>query len=139
MFCIYGFSFQEDWKLWRPDKENPPPLSLELAKKLLIELGDQFCEMVQQEFEALEAYEKIQDHYHDIAWKHIVVGVREMCDVCVTTLFNYHWTCHNCGFVVCISCYKTRQTSDPKVLRPSCASFLFSINWWSSHNLMFVL
>ncbi|XP_065094853.1 lysine-specific demethylase 3A-like [Ochlerotatus camptorhynchus] len=32
-----------------------------------------------------------------------------MCDVCSTTLFNYHWVCSTCGFVVCIDCYKCRK------------------------------
>ncbi len=41
-----------------------------------------------------------------IAWKRVVQGVREMCDVCETTLFNFHWACSKCGFVVCIDCYK---------------------------------
>lgn len=31
-----------------------------------------------------------------------------MCDVCETTLFNMHWVCHKCGFVVCIDCYRQR-------------------------------
>lgn len=41
-----------------------------------------------------------------VAWKRVVQGVREMCDVCETTLFNFHWVCEKCGFVVCIDCYK---------------------------------
>lgn len=41
-----------------------------------------------------------------IAWKRVVKGVREMCDVCETTLFNFHWACGKCGFAVCIDCYK---------------------------------
>lgn len=41
-----------------------------------------------------------------VAWKRVIQGVREMCDVCETTLFNYHWACGKCGFVVCIDCYK---------------------------------
>lgn len=45
-----------------------------------------------------------------IAWKRVVQGVREMCDVCETTLFNYHWTCGKCGFVVCLDCYKVSYT-----------------------------
>lgn len=43
-----------------------------------------------------------------VAWKRVIQGVREMCDVCETTLFNYHWACGKCGFVVCIDCYKVR-------------------------------
>ena len=44
----------------------------------------------------------------------IIQGVREMCDVCDTTLFNMHWCCHKCGFVVCIDCYrnKTKKVND---------------------------
>lgn len=50
-----------------------------------------------------------------IAWKRVVQGVREMCDVCETTLFNYHWACGKCGFVVCIDCYKVRiNKKNPK-------------------------
>ena len=42
-------------------------------------------------------------------------GVREMCDVCETTLFNIHWACSKCGFVVCIDCYKSRKAGTIKV------------------------
>ena len=31
-----------------------------------------------------------------------------MCDVCEATLFNKHWACGKCGFVVCIDCYRQR-------------------------------
>lgn len=41
-----------------------------------------------------------------IAYKAHVRGVRELCDVCETTIFNYHWICDKCGYVVCIDCYK---------------------------------
>lgn len=39
----------------------------------------------------------------------MVQGVREMCDVCESNLFNYHWACGRCGFVVCIDCYNDRK------------------------------
>lgn len=45
----------------------------------------------------------------------MVDGVRELCDVCDTTLFNYHWTCGKCGFAVCIDCYKARKDGTVKV------------------------
>lgn len=38
-----------------------------------------------------------------------------MCDVCETSLFNYHWACKKCGFVVCIDCYKARKYGENKV------------------------
>lgn len=34
-------------------------------------------------------------------------GIREMCDVCSTTLFNIHWVCRKCGYVACLDCYRT--------------------------------
>ena len=46
-----------------------------------------------------------------MAWKRVVQGVREMCDVCEATLFNNHWACGKCGFVVCIDCYRTRAAA----------------------------
>jgi len=42
-----------------------------------------------------------------VSWKRSVVGVREMCDVCSTTLFNVHWSCFHCGFTVCLDCFST--------------------------------
>lgn len=34
-----------------------------------------------------------------------------MCD---TTLFNTHWVCHRCGFVVCIDCYRVKRKIQAK-------------------------
>lgn len=58
-----------------------------------------------------------------VTWKRVVQGVREMCDVCETTLFNIHWVCHKCGFVVCIDCYKFRKNTQAKGM----CYFIFSI------------
>ena len=44
-----------------------------------------------------------------VAWKRVVQGVREMCDVCDANLFNFHWACGKCGFVVCLDCYVDRK------------------------------
>ena len=48
-----------------------------------------------------------------VLWKRLQPQVREMCDVCSTSLFNYHWTCPCCGILVCIDCYRTRQNGYP--------------------------
>ncbi|KAL3863065.1 hypothetical protein ACJMK2_004844 [Sinanodonta woodiana] len=82
-----------------------PKLDLKTAKFILSRVGDKFCELVEQEKEAKSwAGEDAK-----IAWKRAVTGVREMCDVCDTTLFNMHWVCHKCGFVVCLDCYKVES------------------------------
>lgn len=49
-----------------------------------------------------------------VMWKRAVRGVREMCDACESTLFNMHWACHKCGFVVCMDCYKAREKRSSK-------------------------
>ncbi|XP_023290745.1 lysine-specific demethylase 3A isoform X2 [Orussus abietinus] len=122
-------TLQEDLRLWLPgrdsseckdeksdkndkDRCNREDLDLEMAHRLLRQVGDQFCDLLHQEKNAL------QEHMAEdgtIAWKRVVQGVREMCDVCETTLFNYHWACAKCGFVVCIDCYKGRKNGTIKI------------------------
>lgn len=37
-----------------------------------------------------------------------------MCDACEATLFNMHWVCQKCGFVVCLDCYKAKEKKSSK-------------------------
>ncbi|XP_058063426.1 lysine-specific demethylase 3A [Anopheles bellator] len=98
---------EADICLWSSNlKEVPVDLSLETSKFLLGQVGHKFCELFQQEMEA--CFEHMSEDT-TIAWRQAVRGVREMCDVCQTTLFNYHWVCTSCGFVVCLDCYKCKK------------------------------
>ena len=36
--------------------------------------------------------------------KRVIPGVREMCDDCSTSIFNFHFICIFCGHVTCIPC-----------------------------------
>ena len=109
----------DDLGLWLPQPEmSVQELNTDLALFLLTYVGDQFCWMVQVEKEGKAgdlAVEGGDSTTGTIAWKRAVDGFRELCDVCQTTLFNIHWTCGECGFVVCIDCYKARKA----VLSPS--------------------
>ncbi|CAH0720118.1 unnamed protein product, partial [Brenthis ino] len=113
--AIAGFSDpykdaeEEDKKLWLSSSAGAAELDIEMSCFLLREIGDQFCELLQQEKEA-ESHHINEDK--TIAWKRVVQGVREICDVCETTLFNFHWTCGKCGFVVCLDCYKSRTSGE---------------------------
>ncbi|KAF5299466.1 hypothetical protein FQR65_LT01046 [Abscondita terminalis] len=117
--AIAGFSdphkdaMEEDLKLWLPSADNPPSdLDLETSRILLKQVGDHFCDLLVQEKDAHS------EHMSDdkvIAWKRVVQGVREMCDVCETTLFNFHWACGKCGFVVCLDCYKGRKNGTVRI------------------------
>lgn len=106
-----GFSepseaMSEHLNQWLPQLDDPPKdLNLNTSKALIEHIGDQFCDLIEQEKEALSLHvgkDKV------VTWKRIVQGVREMCDVCYTTLFNIHWVCPICGLAVCIDCYKGR-------------------------------
>lgn len=35
-----------------------------------------------------------------------MAGWREVCDECLTTLFNCHYMCKQCGYMTCIDCSK---------------------------------
>ncbi|XP_035773238.1 uncharacterized protein LOC118456510 isoform X2 [Anopheles albimanus] len=110
---IFGFADprqdpgESDISLWSANlKQVPVDLSTEKSKFLLGQVGYMFCELFHQE---KEAYFEHMAEDKTVAWKQAVQGVREMCDVCQTTLFNHHWVCSTCGFVVCLDCYKCRK------------------------------
>ncbi|XP_076371859.1 uncharacterized protein LOC143257296 isoform X2 [Tachypleus tridentatus] len=98
---------EEDLRLWMPSPQNAlDQLDIKTARLLLEYVGNQFCYLVKQEKEA-QALHMNQDK--TVTWKRMVQNVREMCDICEATLFNIHWVCHKCGFVVCIDCYRARK------------------------------
>ena len=61
--AVAGFSdpdkdaYGEDLRLWVPDTLDPAPdLDIERSKFLLTHVGDQFCDLVKQEKEAMELH-----------------------------------------------------------------------------------
>jgi lysine-specific demethylase 3 len=99
----------EDLKLWLPSQDlSPQNMDKETARTILTNLSSQFRTIYKQELEAETFAEDLTP-----AWKRVVQGVREMCDVCEATLFNKHWACGKCGFVVCIDCYRARVNNQP--------------------------
>ncbi|XP_072002421.1 lysine-specific demethylase 3B isoform X2 [Engystomops pustulosus] len=99
-------SDSEAMRLWVPNAIPAEGIDLETSKYILANVGDQFCQLVMSEKEAMMMVEPQQK----VAWKRAVRGVREMCDVCETTLFNIHWVCRKCGFCVCLDCYRLRKS-----------------------------
>ena len=99
----------EDLKLWLPSQDLAPVnMDKETACTILKNLSSQFPKIYKQEADAEQFAEDLTP-----AWKRVVQGVREMCDVCEATLFNKHWACGKCGFVVCIDCYRARVNDQP--------------------------
>ncbi|XP_025094129.1 probable JmjC domain-containing histone demethylation protein 2C isoform X4 [Pomacea canaliculata] len=111
----------DDIEPWLPRyPTEDPQLDDENAKFIIAKVGDKFCELVEQEKEA----KSWAGDDAKIAWKRAVTGVREMCDVCDTTLFNMHWVCHKCGFVVCLDCYKSKMKSNADGKNEDCCKWL---------------
>lgn len=107
---IDGFSSPDQYddeamSLWTHDNYDDDELDIETSKYILDIIGDKFCQLVTSEKTALSWVKKDAK----IAWKRAVRGVREMCDACEATLFNIHWVCQKCGFVVCLDCYKAKE------------------------------
>ncbi|XP_042305789.1 lysine-specific demethylase 3B isoform X2 [Sceloporus undulatus] len=104
--------------LWIPSSSPAEGIDLETSKYILANVGDQFCQLVMSEKEAMMMVEPHQK----VAWKRAVRGVREMCDVCETTLFNIHWVCRKCGFGVCLDCYRLRKSRPRSAKNSDCLS-----------------
>ncbi|KAB1271607.1 putative JmjC domain-containing histone demethylation protein 2C [Camelus dromedarius] len=107
---IDGFSSPDQYddeamSLWTHENYEDDELDIETSKYILDIIGDKFCQLVTSEKTALSWVKKDVK----IAWKRAVRGVREMCDACEATLFNIHWVCQKCGFVVCLDCYKGKE------------------------------
>ncbi|OCT71510.1 probable JmjC domain-containing histone demethylation protein 2C isoform X2 [Xenopus laevis] len=107
---IDGFSSPDQYddeslSLWSHEHYEDEELDLETVKYVLAYIGDKFCQLVTSEKAAMSWVKKDAK----IAWKRAVRGVREMCDACEATLFNIHWVCQKCGFVVCLDCYKAKE------------------------------
>ncbi|XP_075072431.1 putative JmjC domain-containing histone demethylation protein 2C isoform X2 [Mixophyes fleayi] len=107
---IDGFSTPDQYddetlSLWTHENYEDDELDLQSIKYILGYIGDKFCQLVTSEKAAMSWVKKDAK----IAWKRAVRGVREMCDACEATLFNIHWVCQKCGFVVCLDCYKAKE------------------------------
>ncbi|XP_040275070.1 lysine-specific demethylase 3A-A-like isoform X1 [Bufo bufo] len=93
--------------LWLPLVNRVVDLDLDTAKYILANVGDHFCKLIMSEKEVMASV----DPQKQVAWKRAVRGVREMCDVCDTTIFNLHWVCPKCGFGVCVDCHRMKKKS----------------------------
>ncbi|KAL5970286.1 Lysine-specific demethylase 3A [Taenia solium] len=139
-FCRTSEADLIDRSLWAMHNHVSPPLSRRNAIYCLERLGAIACRLMLSELSILSsstssdktvtrqcrpppdsADKNLNSPSRLIAWKRPVQGVREMCDVCETTMFNSHWVCTKCGYSVCSACYyakagslaKTKDSLDP--------------------------
>lgn len=107
-----------DLNIWLPSQSSSTPsnFNIQASIKILEDIGGQFCKFVQDENESLNLDWGDKCKKRKIVWKKCVNGIREMCDVCRTTIFNYHWSCGKCGFVVCVDCFKFKLKGNQSVM-----------------------
>lgn len=103
-----------DLNLWTTVDDS---IDRESTNYILRFVASQFCEMVLEELRVISTYKELNKNSLNeipIVWKRAVNSVREICDVCSTSLFNCQWTCSSCGTSVCLDCYKERLAEFPR-------------------------
>ena len=84
-------------------------LDVEKAKMILLRAGGEFCNLAKVELDLIADQRLKLGNHGSVIWKRLQPQVREMCDVCSTSLFNAHFTCTECGIIVCIDCHQVRE------------------------------
>ncbi|CAG2104586.1 unnamed protein product [Medioppia subpectinata] len=108
---VYAFAEEDnathdDCKLWLPYQQTSvQPMTETEARYLLTFVGEQFCQIYGEE-------QRVFANYESITWKRPVKGIRELCDICQTTIFNTHYVCPNCGLAICVDCHDVRKESE---------------------------
>lgn len=107
-----------DREVWLTfEKENSKPkfkIPLTDSKLMLEYVGDEMCRIIEKERVFKEKYAKSDQ---PIIWKRLLEQVTENCDLCSTTLFNFHMICSTCGISLCIDCVE--EGADTKKLKCS--------------------
>ena len=99
---------EQDKVLWTmPTKKD---VDVEKAKMILLRAGGEFCNLAKVELDLIAEYKQKLGNWANPIWKRLQPQVREMCDVCSTSLFNAHFTCTECGIIICIDCHQVSRS-----------------------------
>jgi len=82
-----------------PNSCGQPPLNLVDANYIFMQIAKLFSLLFLH-----EQGERLVNDEKKIIWKRYMAGWREVCDECYTTLFNHHYMCQQCGYMICIEC-----------------------------------
>lgn len=105
----YNDPAEVDDNIWLPSQKRleRKGCSVQQSRLILNHISDSFCEILIKEQEYIKKYKLDPDK--NLIWKRLIRGVREICDLCSTTLFNHHFICTRCGFSCCIDCYEEHK------------------------------
>lgn len=97
-----------DIAIWMPQQDKPKfrGLSVPHARLIVAHVGDEFCRLIEKERIYFNKYKTIE---RPMIWKRPIDRVLEICDLCSTTLFNYHFICTKCGLSLCVDCEDERN------------------------------
>jgi [histone H3]-dimethyl-L-lysine9 demethylase len=96
-----------DIAVWLPqEKTKHKSLSFHHARLIISHVGDELCNLIAKE---KVYYEKFKSDTKPLIWKRLIDGVLEICDLCSTTLFNYHFICTKCGLSLCVECVNEKN------------------------------
>lgn len=104
---VFGFldpfvdPVEVDERIWMPSAAHRfRSLTGKNARFILTHVGMDLCSLIERE----KYYYKKFKTEQPIIWKRLIDGVLEICDLCATTLFNYHFICTRCGLSLCMDC-----------------------------------
>lgn len=93
-----------------PDSGGQPVLNTADANYIFSRIAKVFCLIFQHEQTERSTFDE-----STIIWRKSMAGWREVCDECLTTLFNSHYMCTQCGHMICIECsYQLTQLTIEK-------------------------
>lgn len=97
-----------DIAIWMPQQDKPKfrGLSVPHARLIIAHVGDELCRLIEKERIYFNKYKTIE---RPMIWKRPIDRVLEICDLCSTTLFNYHFICTKCGLSLCVDCEDERN------------------------------
>ncbi|CAF1055971.1 unnamed protein product [Rotaria sordida] len=107
IYEVEGFTTSSEAKtediesLYTLNSNGQPPLIPSDANFIFKHIAKLFCLMFNH-----EQSERSTNNEKNIIRKKYMAGWREVCDECLTTLFNYHYMCKQCGYMICIECSK---------------------------------
>lgn len=99
-----------DISIWMPqqDKFKFKSLSAIHARLIIAHVGDELCRLIEKE---RMYFNKFKSSSKPLIWKRPIERVLEICDLCSTTLFNYHFICSKCGLSLCVDCVNEKNKS----------------------------
>ncbi|KAJ3089503.1 putative JmjC domain-containing histone demethylation protein 2C [Quaeritorhiza haematococci] len=95
----------------RRRRANPIATSLENEKYILDVISPAFASLLTEELTFVNTH-------NPSFFRPPPAGARQLCDSCLTSIFNVYWICCVCGMEICRDCYDEWDDGTPASIRP---------------------